>query len=66
MSFPPVAALPTDSVTSAACLMLKFKVHRIPVVDAERRCVGIVTRTDVFTALAVDAKTERGPANIDL
>lgn len=35
----------------AAALMLKHKVHRIPIVDIDARVVGMVTRTDIFTAL---------------
>ena len=27
------------------------QVHRIPVVDSQAKLVGIVTRTDIFTAL---------------
>lgn len=37
--------------TDAAALMLKHKVHRIPVVDSDARLLGMVTRTDIFTAL---------------
>lgn len=66
MSSPPVAARAADTVSSAACLMLKYKVHRIPVVDAEKRCIGIVTRSDIFIALAVDTGNEREILNIDL
>jgi len=66
MSFPPVAARETDTVTKAACLMLKYKVHRIPVVNASRQCLGIVTRTDVFTALAVDDSSASAALNIDM
>ena len=49
MSSPPVALRSTARVAEAAALMLKHKVHRIPVVDAKARLVGIVTRTDIFT-----------------
>ena len=28
-----------------------MQVHRIPVVDSQAKLVGIVTRTDIFTAL---------------
>lgn len=35
----------------AAALMLKHKVHRVPVVDADAQVIGMVTRTDIFTAL---------------
>lgn len=31
--------------------MLKHEVHRIPIVDADARVVGMVTRTDIFKAL---------------
>lgn len=31
--------------------MLKHKVHRIPVVDSQAQVIGMVTRTDIFTAL---------------
>ena len=52
MSTPPIAAKPTNKVADAACLMLKHKVHRIPIVDDNAKLVGMVTRTDIFTALA--------------
>ena len=55
MSHPPVAARPIDTISDAACLMLKYKVDRIPIVDNAKRCVGIVTRTDVFTAMTMDS-----------
>jgi CBS domain-containing protein len=54
MSRPPIAARADNKVADAACLMLKHKVHRIPIVDASAKVVGIVTRTDIFTALALD------------
>lgn len=52
MSSPPIAARPENKVADAAVMMLKHKVHRIPVVDTRAQLVGIVTRTDIFTALA--------------
>eukprot|EP00775_Hariotina_reticulata_P004882 gene4882-5127_t len=51
MSFPPVACKPGIKVKDAAALMLKYKVHRIPVVDNEAHVIGMVTRTDIFKAL---------------
>ncbi|KAI5078561.1 hypothetical protein GOP47_0006232 [Adiantum capillus-veneris] len=51
MSSPPIT-LPADkTVSDAAILMLKHKIHRIPVVNHSRQVVGIVTRTDIFSAL---------------
>jgi CBS domain-containing protein len=38
-------------VAYAAGLMLKHKVHRLPVVDKDGVVLGIVTRTDVFEPL---------------
>lgn len=37
-----------------ACMVpfcLQHKIHRLPVVDDEGKCVGIITRTDIFWAL---------------
>jgi len=54
-SSPPVAARGENKVADAACLMLKHKVHRIPIVDTQAKLIGIVTRTDIFTALGQEA-----------
>ena len=42
MSTPPVASRADAKVADAAVLMLKFKVHRIPIVDGDAKVVGIV------------------------
>lgn len=44
----------TATVEQAAIVMLKYKVHRLPVVDNGAKVVGIVTRTDVFSAMEHD------------
>jgi CBS domain-containing protein len=54
MTTSPVALKGSNKVQDAAAAMLKHKVHRIPIVDDKARCIGIVTRTDIFTALAMD------------
>lgn len=54
MSTPPVASRADSKVADAAVLMLKHKVHRVPIVDDDAKVVGIVTRTDVFTGLALE------------
>lgn len=51
MSSPPIAARASAKVADAAGLMLKHKVHRIPVVNSRAELIGIVTRTDIFTAM---------------
>eukprot|EP00191_Tetraselmis_sp_GSL018_P004534 CAMPEP_0177596418 /NCGR_PEP_ID=MMETSP0419_2-20121207/11048_1 /TAXON_ID=582737 /ORGANISM="Tetraselmis sp., Strain GSL018" /LENGTH=140 /DNA_ID=CAMNT_0019088281 /DNA_START=812 /DNA_END=1234 /DNA_ORIENTATION=+ len=51
MSTPPVAAKPGYKVSDAAAIMLKYGIHRLPIVDDDKRVVGIVTRTDISKAL---------------
>eukprot|EP00803_Ostreobium_quekettii_P005788 evm.model.scf_236.1 EVM.evm.TU.scf_236.1 scf_236:38641-41961(-) len=58
MSTPPIAAKASNRVADAACLMLKHKIHRIPVVDKQAKVIGIVTRTDIFTALEAEVSMQ--------
>ncbi|XP_020517921.1 uncharacterized protein LOC18426033 [Amborella trichopoda] len=51
MSSPPITMLHDRRVLDAAALMLKEKIHRIPVVEENGQVVGMVTRTDIFQAL---------------
>lgn len=60
MSTPPIAAKPTARVADAACLMLKHKVHRIPIVDKHAKVIGFVTRTDIFEALEAETEISEG------
>ncbi len=48
MSSPPITIGPGASVTEAARLMYTRHVRRLPVVDAEGRLVGIVSRRDLL------------------
>jgi CBS domain-containing protein len=48
MSYPAVTVGPEASVAQAARLLRKHLVKRLPVVDAEGRLVGIVSRADVL------------------
>ena len=50
MTSPAYLASPDDTVEHAAQIMYKRKVKRLPVVDTERRLVGIVSRADVLAA----------------
>lgn len=52
MNTQPIAAKRTAKVQDAAVLMLKHKVHRIPVVDDRARCIGTL-----FTCLYVRLHT---------
>lgn len=51
MSTPPITLSADKTVLDAATLMLKCKIHRIPIVNEANQVVGIVTRTDIFSAL---------------
>lgn len=51
MSSPAITLSADKTVKDAAALMLKNKIHRIPIVNSSLQVVGIVTRTDIFTAL---------------
>ena len=52
-------------VTDAAAVMVRHGINRLPVVDAQGRPVGILTRDDVLAAVArlaePEAKTARRP-----
>ncbi len=52
-----VAVAPEDTVEHAAQLMYSRKVKRLPVIDADGRLVGIISRADV---LAVFDRTDSG------
>eukprot|EP01018_Ginkgo_biloba_P020540 Gb_40678 [translate_table: standard] len=51
MSSPAITLSAEKTVLDAAVLMLKNKIHRIPIVNESGQVVGIVTRTDIFNAL---------------
>jgi acetoin utilization protein AcuB len=45
-----ITASPDTPMTEAAALMIEYKIGSLPVADAERRLVGIITETDVLRA----------------
>jgi CBS domain-containing protein len=49
MSYPPVTISPDDPVKTAARLMHKHRLQRLPVVDRDGRLAGIVSRSDVLS-----------------
>uniref|UniRef100_A0A0D6R7I3 CBS domain-containing protein n=1 Tax=Araucaria cunninghamii TaxID=56994 RepID=A0A0D6R7I3_ARACU len=51
MSSPAITLSAEKTVLDAAVLMLKSKIHRIPIVNDKGQVVGMVTRTDIFSAL---------------
>jgi CBS domain-containing protein len=54
MTAPAVTIGPQKSVSDAATLMLDRAVNRLPVVDADEKLVGIVTRADLVRAFVRD------------
>ncbi len=52
MTRDPITVVPEDSVRHAARLIAEHKHDRLPVVDDERKLVGMVTRVEVLEALA--------------
>ncbi len=60
MTRSPVTVRESTSLREAAQLMRTKGVNRLPVVDAERRLVGIVTRGDVVAALSGSPSLARG------
>ncbi|XP_038979475.1 uncharacterized protein LOC103717734 [Phoenix dactylifera] len=51
MSSPAITLSPDKTVLDAAALMLKMKIHRVPIVNEKQQVVGMVSRTDIFQAL---------------
>jgi len=51
MTSPAISLSADKTVNDAAILMLKNKIHRIPIVNEANQVVGMVTRTDIFKAL---------------
>jgi CBS domain-containing protein len=59
-----VISVPEDMpITSVANLLMKHKIHGVPVVDGDNRVVGIITETDFFMK---DAVALYLPAYIDI
>ncbi|AFZ33122.1 MULTISPECIES: CBS domain-containing protein [Chroococcaceae] len=54
MSSDPVTVSPDKSLREAAKLMHDREVRRLPVIDAEGKIIGILTRGDVVRAMAAD------------
>jgi CBS domain-containing protein len=51
-----VTAQPTDSVATAAEVMMSQEIKHLPVVDSDEQVVGIITTTDLAEYLASERK----------
>mmetsp|Transcript_8685 Transcript_8685/g.22340 ORF Transcript_8685/g.22340 Transcript_8685/m.22340 type:complete len:291 (-) Transcript_8685:587-1459(-) len=51
MSSPPITVPSSATAEDCAVVMLQNGVHRVPIVDAENRLVGVASRSDLFSQL---------------
>ena len=58
MSSPVVTVTPDTSLEDCARLMEQYKVRRVPVVDEQGRCVGMVAQADLATKAPRDTTME--------
>ena len=56
MTAPPLTVKSTDTARSALELLQETQVNRLPVVDADGRLCGIITRSDLLQATLVQAE----------
>lgn len=53
----PVTATPEMTIKAAAALMKQEKVHRLPVLDSQKRLVGVISEKDILLAAPSPATT---------
>ena len=58
MTRDPITIAPDRSLHEAARLMHERSIHRLPVLDAERHVVGILTRGDIVRTMAAEQAEE--------
>eukprot|EP01023_Acetabularia_acetabulum_P054235 TRINITY_DN609_c0_g2_i2.p3 TRINITY_DN609_c0_g2~~TRINITY_DN609_c0_g2_i2.p3 ORF type:complete len:212 (-),score=50.94 TRINITY_DN609_c0_g2_i2:289-924(-) len=54
----PVAGKGTYSVEEAACIMLKYKISALPVVDEKAVLIGLVNSVEIFQAMEIETGIE--------
>jgi len=52
MSFPPITSTANDDISEVAKVLDEKRIKRLPVVDAEGRLIGIVSRADIVRAIS--------------
>jgi CBS domain-containing protein len=52
MSFPPITSMADDDIAEVANILDEKRIKRLPVVDAEGRIIGIVSRADIVKAIS--------------
>jgi len=58
MTADPVTAAPVTPIATLARMMLDAHIHRVIVVDRNRRPVGVVSSTDILAAMAQSAQAD--------
>ncbi|NCD26928.1 MAG: CBS domain-containing protein, partial [Deltaproteobacteria bacterium] len=53
MSAPPIVAAPETSVAEISELFTARAINRLPICDADRRVLGLVTRSDLVGSMCV-------------
>jgi CBS domain-containing protein len=52
MSFPPITSMADDDIAEVANILDEKRIKRLPVVDAEGRIIGIVSRADIVKIIS--------------
>jgi CBS domain-containing membrane protein len=52
MSFPPITSMADDDIAEVANILDEKRIKRLPVVDAEGRLIGIVSRADIVKSIS--------------
>lgn len=66
MTKDPLTVYPEDSVEYAAVIMLENKISGLPVINNERKVVGIITQTDIFKLFVNITGVYHSPYQISL
>src|SRR5437870_556448 len=65
VTYNPWAIGPTAVLDEIAARFLELRIHHVPVVDSERRIIGIVSETDLIRARQANRKVLVGPSGAD-
>lgn len=52
MSFPPITSMADDDIAEVANVLDEKRIKRLPVVDADGRLIGIISRADIVKAIS--------------
>jgi CBS domain-containing membrane protein len=52
MSFPPITSMADDDITAIANVLDEKRIKRLPVVDAEGKLIGIISRADILRTIS--------------